>query len=397
MKQVNIKLLSLIIIPILFYYFFGFNIYTLLALILGLIIGNIILTLKQKTLPSIIIAIVLIYLFAGDVHFITSVLVGVNIATFYFYIKPLQESKNWLSINLLNAILIANILFQSSVEKFRGFNKLTNTDLNFTIPIIVLVGVSAYFLLNLLKNYNQKRLAILITLLISIAYYLISFTLFKEIGTVTIFIPLLCGVILGVINVFVKKRPAIIEINEIALLLIIPYQIAGLLGVALAFLSALVYINSVNSTLGKNEYEIKTSLSRYLPILFLFASSEINENKGIITRFNLATGYQTAWLIIVLAGLEYGQIYFDKLSNILKENEISQYLPLLVSVFTILAITIIIKFGGDESLSSLLISSSLYLFLTSLLNSKKQSHKLQLVSLFGNIAGALAFWIFIGQ
>jgi len=98
MKQVNIKLLSLIIIPILFYYFFGFNIYTLLALILGLIIGNIILTLKQKTLPSIIIAIVLIYLFAGDVHFITSVLVGVNIATFYFYIKPLQESKNWLSI-----------------------------------------------------------------------------------------------------------------------------------------------------------------------------------------------------------------------------------------------------------------------------------------------------------
>ena len=292
------------------------------------------------------------------------------------------------------------MVFQSSIEKFRGFNKLVLSEIDYTILLIILVTLAFYFLVkafyskkDLLSHTQNKIFVTTITSFLLGIYFLISYSIFKEVGVATTMIPLTCGIVIGMVNLFVNKRSVVIDINEIVLLIFIPYQVTGVLGVALAFLCAFIYTTVIGSALNKEDIGLRYTISKLIPVLFIFASSEINENKGLITRFNLISGYQTAWIFISVIIVQYATKYFDKIKDLLKENEIPNALPFTISLFTIASLAVIIKLGGKEALSSLLLAISFYLFFVGFVKSKSDNEKLAPISVLSGLVGSISFWV----
>jgi len=324
--------------------------------------------------------------------FLPAYLIGANISYLYFHFsKQNTVNPKLIEINLMNTILLASLVFQSSIEKFRGYNKLVLNETSFTILLVILIPLALYFLL---KMFSINKIVISIfTSIIAIAYSILCFSFFKEIGVATILIPLISGLIIGIINLFIKNRSIIIEINEFLLLILIPYQIAGLLGISLSFLSAFIYIAVIGSATGKDLNLFKNTVSKLIPLLFVFASSEINENKGIITRFNLVSGYQASWIFIILILIEHSKKYTGKLKNLLTTNEIEKSFPFLISLFTIATIAIIIRLGGSEALSSLPLVISIYLFLFGFVKSKKKATDIEPIEAMSGLLSAISFWV----
>ena len=393
MKILRWELLSVALIPLVFYYFFQFNnLYTLIAFLLGALSLYFLLNKNSLTIYFAILSGILIYFFKYDLVFLPAYLIGANLAYLYIYFSHKSKSNSKIiEMNLLNAVLLTSLVFQSSIEKFRGFNKLVLQETSFTVLIIILIPIAIYFLL---KIFNINKIVIFLsTVLISLSYFFLCYTFFKEIGVATILVPILSGLVAGVVNLFVKNRSIVIDINEFVLLILIPYQVSGLLGICLSILSGFIYIAVIGSTINKNFSSYKNTVSKLIPILFIFASSEINENKGVINRFNIVSGYQTAWIFIMFTILEYLRKYIDKLRKILVDNEIEKSIPLFICLFTIVILAIIIRLGGSEAISSLPIVISIYLFLFSFVESRKKLKDIEPIQAMSGFLGAISFWV----
>lgn len=393
MKIFKWELISAILIPVIFYYLFQFNnIYVLIALVFGIICSYILLQKNSNIIHYVILSAILIYFFKSDLVFIPAYLIGANLAFLYFSFKSQEVPSNSkvLELNLLNTILLSSLVFQSSIEKFRGYNKLLLQETSFTILLVILVPLAVYFLLKVV-NINKIVISIA-TFVIALSYFVFCYMFFKEIGVATILIPLFCGLVAGIVNLFVKNRSIIIDINELVLLILIPYQISGILGISLAFLSTFIYIAMIGLSTGKDLSNFKNTVSKLVPLLFIFASSEINENKGIITRFNLVSGYQVSWIFIIFILVDHSKKYVEKLKSKLIENEIEKSIPLFISLFTIATLAIIIRFGRVEAMSSLLLVLSFYLFLVGFVDSKKKTKDKEPISSMAGLLSAISFW-----
>ena len=143
---------------------------------------------------------------------------------------------------------------------------------------------------------------------------------------------------------------------------------------------------------GKDLNSFKNTVSKLVPLLFIFASSEINENKGIITRFNLVSGYQVSWIFIIFILVDHSKKYIENIKSKLVENEIEKSIPLFISLFTIATLAIIIRFGRVEAMSSLLLVLSFYLFLGWFVDSKKKIKDQKAISSMAGLLSAVSFW-----
>lgn len=393
MKIYKWELLSVILVPLVFYYFFQFNnLYTFIAFAFGASSVYFLLKKDLSIIYFVILSGFLIYFFKYDLIFLPAYMIGASLAYLYFYFNnEANNNSKPIEINLLNTILLSSLVFQSSIEKFRGFNKLIPQEISFTVLLITLIPLAAYFLIKILNA--SKVVIVIFTGLISISYFILCFLFFKEIGIATILIPLLSGLIAGIVNLFIKNRSIVIDINEFVLLILIPYQISGLLGICLAILSAFIYIAIIGSSVKTSFDSYKNTVLKLIPLLFIFASSEINENKGIITRFNLVSGYQMSWIFIVFIILQHFKKYLSRLKHLLIENEVEKSFPLFLSLFTIVILAIIIRLGGSEAISSLPIVISIYLFLFSFVETKKKSEDIKSIESMSGFLSAISFWV----
>jgi len=397
-KILNIDTFSIAIIFAIFYFLFSFNLFTLISAAIGgvatlFVIHKFSKSSKSKNSAFAIISIIVIYFFYKTPSFIGSFLIGATFISYYFQIKNPEKNMN---NSFMNAICLSGIIFASGIEKFRGFNKLEIVDIQITIPLIILIGLAMFFILSLIKSKAQKQILTVVLLILLGGYYLLSNLFFKEIGTGTVFIPLATGTIIGYLQTTInpKTKNIILEINELILLIIIPYQIAGLSGIAFAILGAYIFNSLIGTSLGIEPKVHDNILLKLSPLLFLFAAAEIRENEGLITRFNLITGYQIGWILITSLLINYSLVYKEKLKKILTENEIPNLLAILCVVFTIIAITLIIRNGHDEALASILVSSSIYLFIKNLTGTKGQEDEpLRYVAALGNAIGSIAFLV----
>ncbi len=405
MKIFNANLLALIVFPLLTFYLFGLSVYGLIAGVLGAVItyslysflGN-----EKKSelgLEAVIIVIgaTALYFSSLDTLFVSSFLIGINLAFYYFQVQTGNLNR---SLNLLNVIILSGIVFNSGITKFRGFNKIDADVVMLTIPILLLIALAIYFLLIAVEaNFKAARttwkpkIITFITIIIPFILWGFTYWLFKEVGTETILFPLLCGLVVGIIELFIKPKSFITDVNEIILLTLLPYRISGLLGVALAFLLAYLYITIMRRTMEVNYDRLSSVVYKLAPIMFLIAATEIRENEGQIIRFNLINGNQAGWMFLAIVIIYEAAKYRNKFKEILEKNEVGNLLPLIYGICTILALVLIIRFGNDESLSALIFGTSIYLYLVGLIDSKKYENELMFASSLGSVIGATAFLV----
>lgn len=404
-KFFNSNLLALIIFPVLVFFLFGLNVYGLIAGLIGAVSIYLLYsklgTQKKSELGLDAVLIVIgaasLYLASIDITFISSFLIGINIAFYYFQVQSENLER---SINLLNVIVLAGIIFNSGITKFRGFNKIDPETVILTIPILLLIGLAIYFLLialssniKAIRTKLKVKTLVVVTAILPVILWGFTYWLFKEIGTETILFPLLCGLAIGILELYVKPKTVITDLTEIMLLTLLPYRISGLLGIALAFLFAYLYITIVRKTMEINYEKLESVVYKLAPLMFLIAATEIRENEGQIIRFNLINGNQAGWIFIAIVIIYEAAKYRNKLKEILEKNEVGNLLPLLYGIFTIIALMLIIRFGNDESLAALIFGTSIYLYLIGLLDLKKYEDKLMFVSSLGNVIGATAFLV----
>ncbi len=414
-KLLNIHLLSILILSGFFYYFFNFSIYSLIALVVGAIItfiiinGHVLKTVARcrakKTnnrkiqngveIPLIITGLLASYFFSGDIEFATAFLIGANLSAFYCEQMKTASHK----ISILNAIILFSIVFESSIVKLRGANKLPE-EVRLTLPVVLLSIIAFYFLFKFIKSVWKKSktkyqnyLASSFAILLLGVLWGLSYIFFKEIGTEIFFIPAAAGLLAGVTQTFIRQKSILTDINEIILITLVPYQISGLMGVALAFMIGLIFAELSKDMFEKNTPVQQRTLYKIAPVIFLITAAEIRENEGLITRFNLVTGYQIGWLFLSVIIFNYAQEYFAKIKKILIDNEIKWAYPLTTSIFTITALTLIIKFGRDEALAGLIIIGSLYLFFLSLAETKNKIVNFKFVLSIAQVFGSIAFLV----
>lgn len=411
---INVNILALILIPVIFYFFFGLNNYQLgIGISAGLIIYAISYYYykfwdnnetddpnQTNSFAPILIALgaVSIYFFSEHTTLIAALLLGVNIAFSYLQHQKFNFHK---TINLFNIVVLTGIVFQSGITKFRGFNNLTDETTDFAVPVLLILGLTIYFLVQALyanisalhKPKNKKILMWIITLGFVGILSGLSYWFFREIGTETILVPMLAGIAGGVIELFAKPKSSIMRINSILLLTILPYRVAGLLGILLAFLIAYIYMSIFKKILEVQSDNMDGVIYKITPVLFLIAITEIRENQGLLTRFNLVTGYQIGWMFISAVIISKAYEYMKNIKTTLENNEMITWFAFITSIFTLALITFIIRFGRDESLAAFLIVSGIYLFIVNLVDAKKHSHNLMYISSAGNVIGAIAFLV----
>lgn len=404
-KNFSSNLLALITFPAIIFYLFGLSVY---GLITGVIGGVLIYTLYSKLASNkknelgldailLVIGAASLYLATLNIDFISSFLIGINLAFYYFQIQSENLER---SLNLLNITILAGVVFNSGITKFRGFNNVDENTVMLTVPMLILIALAIYFLMiSLSSNFKairtkfKARTIALITLILPFILWGFTYWLFKEVGTETILFPLLCGLLVGVIELFVKPKSILTDFNAIVLLTLLPYRISGLLGISLAFLFAYLYVTIMRKTMEVNYEKLESVVYKLAPIMFLLAATEIRENEGQIIRFNLVDGNQAGWIFLAIVIIFEAAKYRNKLKEILEKNEVGNFLSLLYVIFTIIALVLIIRFGNDESLAALLFGTSVYLYLIGLLNLKKYADHLMFVSSLGNIIGATAFLV----
>lgn len=396
-KKPILNTLIILTIPIVLYFMLSVSIYESLAVVIGL--GLIQITSKNiKSETSKITILLTASLFMGlffsqQLGFFTGLILGVSIGAFYTYMEiRANPGRIW----LITILLLSWTVFNSSIDKFRGANKLLDSQVDMAIPLIVLLNLGLFFLLLAFKKKigdikTPNFVFSTMILIFSGIYFAISYQLFKEIGTETFAIPLIAGLIAGSINLFIKQKLTIAEINKVVLLTIIPYQISGLMGILIALLSAMLFSTLITDALGlKNKLEIST-IYNLIPLAFLLSAAELRENEGLITRFSLTTGYQIGWIILSLYIVHSFTSIVDKLRKAFIENEMDLYNPILITIFTITSAAFIIRFGHDESMASLILVSSLYLFFINFAKGKKDTEVINTVSSLAGVVGSISF------
>jgi hypothetical protein len=368
---------------------------------LGIIIGSLILYLKNKSfevfyISQFFLSSIIIYYWGKSPVSLGLILLGTNLIAYAYHLKR----KHSIDVSILNSVVLIGILLFSGIEKFRGFNKITPSDLKITIPIIILFYILIYFIIQFIKNLNSKIINTqkdyflsAILLITTFFYYAINYLFYKEIGIATLFIPLVLGITASYINILLNFKD-INKIVQVILMLIIPFSFSGLLGIGLAIFSFILMQKFMAKSLGYNDHGLTTA-EIFIPILFLLTAAELRENEGQITRFNLVSGHVLGWILISAVIVSKAYDYLQKMKKILIENEIEKLIPISALLFTVLIATLMVKFGHNQSLASILVLSSIYLFIIDLIAPNKLKDKMAYIYHLGIFLGAFAFLVLI--
>lgn len=356
-----------------------------------------------KILLTITIPIAVAVLNQNTFHLSLTYLVGLNFGTLYFQIKYFEDK--FFNNHLINIALISNLIFINALSKFRGFNKLEIDNVSLTIILVILFNLIVFLiaagfyklLIDKLKAQSAESIKIIKSffplVLLAIGYIYFSQTYFKEIGTELIFIPLICGAIAALGNLVLKSNSFVNNIIDIFLLIILPFRISGFLGITIAMLAAILFMEMSKRLVFKENFSARETIYKYIPLSFIFALTEIRENQGIITRFNLVSGYQLGWIIIGIIVTVYSYNYLEKLKNWLDKNEVGNMFALIGSLFTIAIFTIIINIGRNEGIISLTLGSVIYLVLLSVLDYEKYKKEIRIANSVATCIGVLSFLI----
>lgn len=421
MSKINISIqaFSITLIVLILYYMFSMNLFTLVIFILGVLITYLLIQsygVQSKETPFYFtlagFGAFITYFFFNNVLFIGLFLLGANIIAFFLYANN-EKQHVQKGIQILSVISLSGLVLESGIKKFRGFNKLEFDDIQITIALIVLIAFSVYFLVQILKillksNKNTSNyLAIVSVLFIAVAYYFLSYYFYSEIGLSKIYVPLLYGLIVAIIDHFFSGRNLPKDFVQITLLFISSYAVSGILGIFLAFVSAYLFKDIVGNNLKLSEKEINMDqdinaqrlgkkynslLDSTSQLLFLFAAIEIQENAGYIMRFNLSVGFQLGWLLISVILYEYALNLFYWGKKLLDRYALISLLSVLTTLTVIVSVAIIMKLGHIEAVASLLIASSMYLLLMTLIKIPIYKNY-WFVILLSNVIGAMTFLI----
>ena len=356
-----------------------------------------------KILLTITIPIAVAVLNKNIFHLSLTYLVGLNFGTLYFQIKHFEDK--FFNNHLINIVIIANLIFDNALSKFRGFNKLELENVSLTVMIVIIFNLAIFvlsagfykLLIDKLKKQSAESIKIIKSffplILLAIGYIYFSQTYFKEIGTELIFIPLMCGAIAALGNLVLKSNSFVNNIIDVFLLIILPFRTSGFLGITLAMLAAILFIEMSKRLIFKEDFSARETIYKYIPLSFIFALTEVRENQGLITRFNLVSGYQLGWIIIGIIVTAYSYKYLEQLKSWLEKNEVGNMFAFIGSLFTIAIFTIIINIGRNEGIISLTLGSVIYLVLLSVLDYEKYKKEIRIANSVATCIGVLSFLI----
>lgn len=402
-KPIFFDLITLSGVIALIWFLFNLNRATLIFLIPACIIAYLLATYYPKnlseTIPLYVISGILgasiSYVFGLRTNEVASVILGINLVVLFKYYK--NKVIDLESVALINVITISSLIFLSAIQKFRGANNLDTQNVNLFILTLVLSFVATYFLAKSINNLTSKKKIkmyslTIITFVGILLIFLGTYFIFKEAGYGIIFVPIVSGIAASLFGLFDKKGNPISEIIEIFILIIYPYASSGIAGIALSILTYLLYKIYILKTFELDGESLKNTALKISPLIFLLGVVEIRENLGLITRFNIMTGYQIGWLLISAIIFKFAYKYKESVMKILEENEIIKFSPLVLSIFTILLLTLIIRFGRSEALSSLLLVSSIFLLITDSEALKKYQDRITYILSLTFFIGAVAFY-----
>lgn len=393
-RQITFDPLAITVAALIMLMVFSFNLYisgVLGGVALFAYLVNQIPSKKAKAFLWILGAGILTYTFFGNFIYIAAILIGANLVSYYLSQKnsarPILEGTI-----IFNVILLSAVILSSGIEKFRGVNKLDPTDIRLTIPILLIIMVSSYLLEQVLKSvsikFNKQILSIIKVIVIGLSYAGLAYFFYEEAGISLILGPLLAGLTAAFLEDLASPHlKPVVTLAQIFLVVVFSYNLAGLLGVALAMMGAYIFVSPASPTSSSKTF------FHLSPLLFLFAAAEIRENAGLITRFNLVTGYQTGWLLLAGVGLLAIQKIRTKSAEVLEKNDMKKIFPIIATIFTFLLLAIIMRFGRDESVAALIVVSSLFLFLPGLLESDKDKEPAAFMLSLGSFIGSLAFLV----
>ena len=348
---------------------------------------------KRYQIWQAITGVILVSFFAKSTTNIALFLVGANMAGLYIYLK---KEAHYLDLAVLNITVLSEITLLSGIQKFRGFNKLNVSDINMTIPLIVMITIFIYLLLGIVKTSSinvfkkiQTNAIPIVSFIFFVSFYLISFLFYKEVSAITIFVPLTLGLCAGLLDAFSKSQYN--KFIQIALLVMFPYKLSGLMGIGIAILSSYMFLFIARTMLDIKQKELANTEMVY-PLIFLFGASELRENAGQIMRFNLVSGIVVGWVILAILFFSILPRTLIKFEEVLTENELGDYLGITKMLLATLGLVAIIKIGQDQALGAFIIVSTIYLFVSNLVIEKKQLNNDLVLSLTGFV-GSIAFFV----
>ncbi len=396
--------LAIVIIFSLLNYIFQIDYYNL-ALIIGsaglfYFIQRISVHNIRNRIILIIITTVMAFINFGSPINMVSILLGFNLASLFVQLRNL-DSKTY-DLSLINSIAIASILLASGIEKFRGVNKLNIADIQMTIPILVFITFAIYFtstyirqFVRFYKKHFNSGFMYLNYFLSAIAGGAILVVYYKEAGPDLLLIPFLAGILVSLVKVIIKNTTILNEILDIVLLIMVPFQISGFMGIAIATMSMNLGEYFLNLKLSKVTTSNQLRIAQYSPLLFLFASQEIRENEGLINRLDITNGYQMGWLLISLIIVRFAGNMLPKFKKILIKNELAKIIPQIIIICILVAFAIIIRSGRFEGSVAIVTAFSAYMFLTTSDYAKTHTSKpvLRFLNSTAGLVGAMSFLV----
>ena len=343
-----------------------------------------------------VLASILFYFYSNNTYLLSMFLVGVSVSSLYFQTK--LQDRELFSLTFLNVMVISGIILLNSLEKFRGFNKIDPFISNNIIIFLVITAIIFALGFKLLKKFLPlKKLPLFYENAFFVAFtssvVLFSYFNFLEIGLDTILLPIIAGILTAYVTAVSDKNSKLYKAAAIILLLMTSYRVSGNAGIAIAFATSVFLLETVVTLIQSKKLMAAEIIFQITPLIFLFAITEIRENQGIITRLNLTSGYQIGWIILGTILLNY---FFDILKVVKKfllDNEIMNLSPLITTVFTVMLFTLIIKYGKEEGLTSLLIATVLYLISLNNLDYKRYKSRVRFLLAAANVLGVLSFLV----
>lgn len=349
---------------------------------------------------QVIFSLIILFLFFYQPASLMAILLGVNLGAGFLQLRNLKLKS--IDVSIINATILAGILLASGIEKFRGANKLSPLDIQITIPMIILIAILTYFfgkiiVLLSVKIKTIKYIAIQTSILSHVFFILISFVLvfifYKEVGTDILIVPLICGALANVFNMYIKPKTILHDFIEIVLIFIIPFQVAGYLGVGIGAFGFVLCGAIISRQVVKYDFNNLTNFAKFIPIIFIFASQEIRENKGLIEKFDLTNGYQIGWIIISLILIGWINKHLFTLKKILLKNEIGNLYSYLGIIFIIILYAIVVKTGRFEATIALSVVSGALIFAKNTYKNLQSKANMRFLIVFSYIVGSISFLV----
>lgn len=400
-KQNFLQFLSIILVLGITYYTIGAEIETAWYFLLGTLFSFVIFNPLFKNdhsndswqiLSSVGISIYVSSLLQSNIESGVLILVGLNLSAFLLQLKNI--STKTINVNIVNVSSLVSILLSSGIQKFRGYNKLIPEDIQYTIPILLLIFLLIYLISKVFSIKKEKFSAILVILIAFIALLPLQM-FYKETGPDLILIPIICGMFAKLSLTYIRPKTILNEIFEVSLLMVLPYQISGFMGIGFSYLGyvGLSYIS------GANMYESTTSniirVSKYIPLLFLFTIQEIRENKGLINKLDITNGYIAGWVVLSAMYSKWISYTYKKIRSIMEQNEVLSYWPQAMALFTLMTFTVVYKFGKFESAIAIVFGSVLYLFIISGLEKNLKKERSRLILSLSSFLGSLSLLVLL--